>query len=102
MSGDVVVVGIDAAAENDATAAGIVERAGSELARAAAVVARGLRIADGSVYLAGGAFENVSLLQQAVRRELVALLPQAAVEAIHEEPAMGAARLAARLAWGQA
>ncbi|MBA2371183.1 MAG: hypothetical protein H0V71_06010 [Chloroflexi bacterium] len=91
-----------AAAESDATAVGIVDRAGSELARAAAVVAHGLRIADGSVYLAGGAFENVSHLQHAVRRELVALLPQAAVEAVHEEPAMGAARLAARLAWGGA
>ncbi len=91
-----------AAAEGDAIAVRIVGRAGHELAQAATVVALGLRIADGSVYLAGGAFENVSLLQQAVRRELVGMLPQAAVEAVHEEPAMGAARLAARLVWGPA
>ena len=91
-----------AAAEGDPIAVAIVSRAGDELARSAAVVANGLRIADGSVYLAGGAFENVSLLQHAVRTRLSQILPQAAVEAVHEEPAMGAARLAARLAWGAA
>ncbi len=88
-----------AAAESDAIAVRIVERGAHELARAATVVAQGLRLADGPVYLAGGAFENISLLQHAVRRELVGMLPRAAVEAIHEEPAMGAARLAAQLAW---
>ena len=89
-----------AASEGDAIAVAIVDRAGEELAQSAAVVANGLRIADGSVYLAGGAFENVSVLQHAVRRRLTEILPRAAVEAVHEEPAMGAARLAARLAWG--
>lgn len=88
-----------AAADSDAIAVHIVDRAAHELARAATVVALGLRLADGPVYLAGGAFENVSLLQHAVRRELVGMIPRAAVEAIHEEPAMGAARLAAQLAW---
>lgn len=91
-----------AAAESDAIAVRIVERGAHDLARAAAVVAMGLRLVDGSVYLAGGAFENVSLLQHAVRRELVGMLPRAAVEHVREEPAMGAARLAAQLAWGTA
>ncbi|HEX4743522.1 MAG TPA: BadF/BadG/BcrA/BcrD ATPase family protein [Candidatus Limnocylindria bacterium] len=90
----------NAAAESDAIAVRIVERGAHELARAAAVVSLGLRLADGPVYLAGGAFESVSLLQHALRRELVGMLPRAAVEAVHEEPAMGAARLAAQLAWG--
>lgn len=91
-----------AAAESDAIAVRIIERGAHELARAAATVALGLRLADGPVYLAGGAFENASLLQHALRRELVGLLPRAAVEPVHEEPAMGAARLAAHLAWGPA
>ena len=32
--------------------------------------------------------------------ELLRMLPRATVEPVHEEPAMGAARLAMRLAWG--
>lgn len=48
----------------------------------------------------GGAFEQVPALGKHTRMELLALLPRAAVEAVREEPAMGAARLAARLAWG--
>jgi glucosamine kinase len=92
----------NAASESDAIAVRIIERGAHELARAATVVALGLRLADGPVYLAGGAFENVTLLPHAVRRELVGMIPRAAVEAVHEEPAMGAARLAARLAWGAA
>jgi hypothetical protein len=51
------------------------------------------------VYLAGGAFENVRPLEKAVRLELLGALPRAAVEPVGEEPAMGAARLAAALAW---
>ena len=91
-----------AAAAGDPIAVRIVEVGGDELAAAAAVVARRLGLEDGPVYLAGGTFENVSLLDRAVRRSLLAALPRAAVEPVHEEPAMGAARLASRLAWGPA
>jgi len=49
--------------------------------------------------LAGGAFENLSLLQRLVQHDLLGLLPQATVEPVREEPAMGAARLASALAW---
>jgi len=89
-----------AATESDAIAVNIIERGAHELARAATVVAHALGLADGPVYLAGGAFETIPLLSGATRRELLGMLPRAAVEAVGEEPAMGAARLAARLAWG--
>jgi N-acetylglucosamine kinase-like BadF-type ATPase len=89
-----------AAADGDAIANAIVQRGANALARAAAVVALGLSLPAGPVYLAGGAFENLSLLQRLVRLDLLGLLPQAAVEPVREEPAMGAARLAAALAWG--
>lgn len=86
--------------EGDAIAADIVRRGARELARAATVVAQKLGLADGPVFLAGGAFENVRALEQAVRQELLGALPRAAVEPVAEEPAMGAARLAAAIAWG--
>lgn len=89
-------------AAGDAIAVNIVQRGARGLARMAGVVARRLVMEDGPVYLAGGAFENVRPLEKAVRLELLALLPRAAVEPVREEPAMGAARLAAMLAWGAA
>ena len=88
-----------AAAEGDAIANAILQRGANALARAATVVARTLGLAAGPVYLAGGAFENLSLLQRLVQLDLLGLLPQATVEPVREEPAMGAARLAAALAW---
>jgi N-acetylglucosamine kinase len=89
-----------AAAEADAIAVSIVQRGAHALARAAAIVAAGLRLSDGPVYLAGGAFESLPSLERAVRGELLTMLPRASVEPVREEPAMGAARLAMRLAWG--
>jgi N-acetylglucosamine kinase-like BadF-type ATPase len=91
-----------AAAESDAIAISIVQRGAHALARAASVIAAGLRLSDGPVYLAGGAFESIPSLERAVRSELLAMLPRASVEPVREEPAMGAARLAMRLAWGPA
>jgi N-acetylglucosamine kinase-like BadF-type ATPase len=91
-----------AASENDAIAVSIVRRGAHSLARAAAVVAGDLGFEGGPVYLAGGAFETLPSLERAVRSELLAMLPRAAVEAVSEEPAMGAARLAMRLAWSAA
>jgi hypothetical protein len=61
-----------------------------------------LGLGDGPVYLAGGAFEQIPALTNQVRLELLGALPRAAVEPVREEPAMGAARLAAKLAWGAA
>jgi N-acetylglucosamine kinase-like BadF-type ATPase len=89
-----------AAAEADAIAVSIVQRGAHSLARAASVVAADLRLGDGPVYLAGGAFESLPSLERAVRSELLSILPRASVEPVREEPAMGAARLAMRLAWG--
>lgn len=89
-----------AAAEADAIAVSIVQRGAHALARAASVVATELRLGDGPVYLAGGAFESLPSLERAVRGELLSILPRASVEPVREEPAMGAARLAMRLAWG--
>lgn len=89
-----------AASANDMIAVGILRRGGNALARAATVVAVSLGLTDGPVYLAGGAFERLPALVGHVRSELLTMLPRAAVEAVREEPAMGAARLAARIAWG--
>jgi len=89
-----------AAADQDAIAVSIVRRGAHALARAGSVVASELRLEGGPVYLAGGSFESLPSLERAVRSELLAMLPRAAVEAVSEEPAMGAARLAMRLAWG--
>jgi N-acetylglucosamine kinase-like BadF-type ATPase len=90
-----------AASASDMIAVGILRRGGNALARAATVVAVSLGLADGPVYLAGGAFEQLPALATHVRSELLTMLPRAAVEPVREEPAMGAARLAARIAWGQ-
>lgn len=89
-----------AGSASDPVAVGILLRGGNALARAATVVAVALGLADGPVYLAGGAFEQLPALGHHVRSELLAMLPRAAVEPVREEPAVGAARLAARLAWG--
>ena len=89
-------------AENDGIAVNIVQRGARLLAGMAATVARELLLESGPVYLSGGAFENVRPLERAVRIELLSVLPRAAVEPVGEEPAMGAARLAATLAWGAA
>lgn len=88
-----------AAADGDALANGILQRGAVALAKAASVVAMTLSLPDGPVYLAGGAFESLPALQRLVRLELLGMLPQASVEPVREEPAMGAARMAMQLAW---
>lgn len=88
-----------AAAQGDAAANNILQRGATALARAANVVALTLGLPGGPVYLAGGAFESLPLLQKLVRLELLGVLPQASVEPVREEPAMGAARMAMELAW---
>jgi len=91
-----------AASASDLIAVGIIHRGANALARAASVVAMSLGLGDGPVYLAGGAFEQIPALANQVRMELLGALPRGSVEAVREEPAMGAARLAAKLAWGPA
>ena len=88
-----------AAAQGDAAANNILQRGAVALARAANVVALTLALPGGPLYLAGGAFESMPLLQKLVRLELLGVLPQASVEPVREEPAMGAARMAMKLAW---
>lgn len=88
-----------ASAEGDAIATNVLQRGANALARAASVVAMSLGLASGPLYLSGGAFDNLPLLQRLVRLELLGALPQASVEAVREEPAMGAARMAMELAW---
>jgi len=88
-----------AAAQGDAAANSILQRGAVALARAANVVALTLALPSGPVYLAGGAFESLPLLQKLVRLELLGVLPRASVEPVREEPAMGAARIAMELAW---
>jgi N-acetylglucosamine kinase-like BadF-type ATPase len=87
-------------AESDEIAVNIVQRGAQLLAGMAATVAHELALDGGPVYLAGGAFENVVPLEKEVRLALLGALPRAAVEPLGAEPAMGAARLAATLAWG--
>ena len=88
-----------ASADGDALANGILQRGATALARAAAVIAFTLALPGGPVYLSGGAFDNLPNLQRMVRLELLGALPQATVEPVREEPAMGAARMAMELAW---
>jgi N-acetylglucosamine kinase-like BadF-type ATPase len=88
-----------ASAQGDAAANAILQRGAAALARAANVVALTLSLHGGPVYLAGGAFESLPLLQKLLRLELLGVLPQASVEPVREEPAMGAARMAMELAW---
>lgn len=90
-----------AAGESDALAMSILQRAAVALARAATVVAQTLSLPGGPVYLSGGAFESLPLLQQLLRLELLRVLPRATVEPVREEPAMGAARMAMELAWSE-
>ena len=87
------------ASQGDALANGILQRGAIALARAANVVAMELGLPGGPLYLSGGAFETLPLLQRLVRLELLGVLPQATVELVREEPAMGAARIAMLLAW---
>ena len=89
-------------AEGDGIAMNIVQRGARLLAGMAATAAHELALDGGPVYLAGGAFENVGPLEKEVRLALLGALPRAAVEPLGAEPAMGAARLAATLAWGAA
>lgn len=72
--------------------------AAAELAGAAAMVARRLRLPEGAVVLAGGLLLGEPALASAVREALGTVLPGVAVQRATEEPVAGAVRLAERLA----
>src|SRR5207244_11035438 len=80
-----------ASAEGDAMANAILQRGANALARAATVVALTLGLPAGPVYLAGGAFENLSLLQRLVQLDLLGLLPQATLDPVARRPELGEA-----------
>jgi N-acetylglucosamine kinase-like BadF-type ATPase len=79
---------------------GLVAAAAAELARAAATVARRLRLPEGPVVLAGGLLLGEPALAAAVTDALGAALPGATVRRASEEAVAGAVHLAERLAGG--
>jgi N-acetylglucosamine kinase-like BadF-type ATPase len=85
--------------DGDAVASRIVAVGADELARAAATVARALRLEE--IFLAGGAFAAIPALENAARARLAAVLPQARVETSRVDPVRGAARIAALAAWDE-
>jgi glucosamine kinase len=90
-----------AAAEGDAVADSIIEMGARELTHAAVSVARRLDLLDCPVVLAGGIFRVVHRMRKAVSANVRERLPQAQVEPLGTEPAMGAVRLAIRAAAGE-
>jgi len=89
---------LGAVLDRDDVARRIVAAGADELARAARVVAERLALDD--VFLGGGAFEALPRLEQDTRARLAAVLPAARVSRMTNEPVVGAARIAARAAWG--
>jgi N-acetylglucosamine kinase-like BadF-type ATPase len=90
-----------AAAEGDALATQIIDAAASELAGAAASVARRLSLDRCPVVLAGGVLRGVAPLRTRVLADLGRALPNAEARVLDIEPAHGAARLALALAAGR-
>lgn len=90
-----------AAAEGDPIATEIIDIGAMELSVAAASVARRLELSGCPVVLAGGIFRAVPHMRDEVTRHLAARLPQAVIHMLDVEPAMGAVRLALRIAAGE-
>jgi len=92
------------AAQGDAAAAGILDRAADELALAARSVATRLEMRGDAFtfYLAGGIFRAVPWLAQELPRRLAEVAPRCQVRLLDEEPAVGAVWLALAEARGQA
>src|SRR5262249_49794367 len=91
----------DAADEGDRPALEIIEEGGRELGIAAASVGDRLQLDECTVVLAGGAFRAVPRMRGALSTHLAERLPHAHVEMLETEPAMGAVRLARRVAAGE-
>ena len=92
------------AAQGDAAAAGILERAAEELALAARSVATRLEMRGDAFtfHLAGGVFRAVPWLGAELPRRLVEIAPRCHVRILEEEPAVGAVWLALAEARGRA
>jgi N-acetylglucosamine kinase-like BadF-type ATPase len=92
------------AAQGDATAAGILERAADELALAARSVAARLEMRGDAFtfHLAGGVFRAVPRLAGELGRRLVEVAPRCHVQLLEQEPAAGAVWLALAEARGTA
>jgi N-acetylglucosamine kinase-like BadF-type ATPase len=90
-----------AAAAGDRVAQGIIEMGARELTDAAVSVARRLALSRFPVVLSGGIFRVVHHMRAAVSAEISARLPDARIEPLSTEPAMGAVRLALRAAAGE-
>jgi N-acetylglucosamine kinase len=92
------------AAQGDAAAAGILERAAEELALAARSVATRLQMRGDAFtfHLAGGVFRAVPWLAGELPRRLVEIAPRSQVQPLEEEPAVGAVWLALADARGKA
>jgi N-acetylglucosamine kinase-like BadF-type ATPase len=84
------------AADGDAVALRILERAADELVLGAQSVATRLEMRGDTFtfYLAGGVFRVVPWLADELLRRLVEVAPRSQVQILHEEPAVGAVWLA--------
>lgn len=93
-----------ASESGDAVASAILDRAAMELALAARSVAERLDLrADTFPFvLAGGVFRVVPSLVDRLRGRLLEIAPNATIDLLHEEPALGAVRLALAEAQGGA
>jgi N-acetylglucosamine kinase-like BadF-type ATPase len=94
----------EAAAEGDAVATRILERAADELVLAARSAASRLEMRgdEFTFFLSGGVFRVVPWLADELTRRLVEVAPRAQVQILNEEPAVGAVWLALAEARGGA
>lgn len=95
---------VQAAAEedDDPVAQHIIDSGASELAAAAASVARQLRLDAPTVILSGGTLRGVARLAAGVTMHLERRFPGVTVRRLEVEPALGAIRLACAFAQGRA
>ncbi len=91
---------IDAASSGDGPAHEILLEGAAALARLAETVIRRLNLQDTQFVLAksGGVFSRTALLEGPLDHALWKIAPRAEISVLNESPAVGAARLAARLA----
>jgi N-acetylglucosamine kinase-like BadF-type ATPase len=94
----------EVAAQGDAVATRILERAAEELVLAAQSVASRLEMRgdEFTFFLAGGVFRVVPWLAEELPRRLAEVAPRCQVQLLHEEPAVGAVWLALAEARGGA
>ena len=90
----------EAAAEKDEAALAIYDRAGRELARLAAAVAKQLELSEGELALAGSALRNDEQLRRCLNAHLAQLAPGIVTVLPRQDAAFGAALLARQLLKG--